>query len=277
MVRQTTPNEMNGYMNMQVMMETSPEIGPQVPQPPQQYAMFRGPSAYVPRTSWLPLAGIGASLGIFLGAVLAVGLAMLTASLLKFSTEEVVFQIIATLVQQVAMIGLTWFAAARYGGYVVDVLALRAPVQGFKAYWVSLLLLALATVGMSTLIHLIGFTVDKDDIKLFEAMFKSNWWWLAVILVGVGAPLSEEFLCRGFLFSALAKSRIGSWGAAVVTSLGFALAHPYSVLAVTQVFVIGMLFSWMLVRTGSLRVTIACHAIFNTLQALMLMHGVTPP
>ena len=268
---------MNEYRYMQVMMEAFPEIVPQPPQPPQQYWMFRGPSAYVARTPWNPVAGIGASLGIFLGAVLAVGAAMLTASLLKYSTEDVVFQIIATLVQQVAMIGLTWFAATRYGGSAFDVLALRAPAQGFKAYWGSLLLLAVVTVGMSTLIHVIGFTVDKDDIKIFESMFKSNWWWLAIVLVGVGAPLSEEFHCRGFLFSALAKSRVGNWGAAVVTSLGFALAHPYSVLAVTQVFVIGMLFSWMLVRTGSLRVTMVCHAIFNTLQALMLMHGVSTP
>lgn len=262
---------------MQVMMDAPPEIVPQVPQPPQKYWLFRGPPAYVAATPWRPLAGIGGSLGIFLGAVLAVGAAMLTASFLKFSTEDVAFQILATLVQQIAMIGLTWFAATRYGGKAVEVLALRAPAQGFKAYWVPLLLLAAVTVVMSTLIHLIGLPVDKNDIKIFESMFKSNWWWLAVILVGVGAPLSEEFLCRGFLFSALAKSRLGNWGAATITSLGFALAHPYSILAVTQVFVIGMLFSWMLVRTGSLRVTMACHAIFNTLQAIMLMHGISTP
>jgi uncharacterized protein len=261
---------------MQVMMEASPEIIPQLPQSPQQYKMFRGPSAYVARTPWSPFAAIGASIGIFAGAVLAVGAAMLAAHFMKIPGESVSVAIIATLVQQVAMIGLTWFAAARYGAAAVDVLALRAPLQGFKAYWVSLLVLALVTIAMSTLIHLIGLPVDKNDIKIFESMFKSNWWWLAIILVGVGAPLSEEFLCRGFLFSALAKSRAGTLGAAILTSLIFALVHPYSILAVTQVFVIGMLFSWMLIRTGSLRVTMVCHSIFNTLQAVMLMHGVTP-
>ncbi|MEQ1698440.1 MAG: CPBP family intramembrane glutamic endopeptidase [Hyphomicrobiaceae bacterium] len=268
---------MNGHKNMQAMMEASPELVPQVPQPPQQYAMFRGPSAYAPKTPWSPLGGIGGSLGIFAGAVLAVGATMFAAPLLSMTPESVSFAIVATLVQQVAMIGLTWFAATRYGGPAVDVLALRAPAQGFKSYWVSLLLLAFVTVAMSILIHLSGFPVDKSDIKIFESMFKSDWWWLAVILVGIGAPLSEEFLCRGFLFSALANSRIGPLGAATVTSLGFALAHPYSILAVTQVFVIGMLFSWMLIRTGSLRVTMVCHSIFNTLQAVMLMNGVNTP
>ena len=262
---------------MQVMMEASPEIVPQVPQSPQQYTMFRGPSAYVAKTPWSPLGGIGASVGIFAGAVLAVGAAMLAANSMNIPAESVSVAIVATLVQQVAMIGLTWFAAARYGASAIDVLALHPPAQGFKAYWVSLFVLAVATVAMSTLIHLIGLPVDKNDIKVFEEMFKSNWWWLAIILVGVGAPLSEEFLCRGFLFSALAKSRVGVLGAATVTSLIFALVHPYSILAVTQVFVIGMLFSWMLIKTGSLRVTIVCHSIFNTLQAVMLMNGVTTP
>lgn len=268
---------MNGHQNMQAMMEASPETIPQVPQPPQQYGMFRGPSAYVPKTPWSPLGGIGGTLGIFAGAVLAVGATMLAAPLLKMAPESVSFAIVATLVQQVAMIGLTWFAATRFAGSAIEVLALRPPAQGFKSYWVSLLLLASMTIAMSTLIHLSGYPVDKNDIKIFESMFKSNWWWLAVILVGIGAPLSEEFLCRGFLFSALAKSRVGPLGAATITSLGFALAHPYSVLAVTQVFVIGMLFSWMLIRTGSLRVTMVCHSIFNTLQALLLMNGITTP
>ena len=43
---------------MQVMMEAFPEIVPQPPQPPQQYGMFRGPSAYVARTPWNPVAGV---------------------------------------------------------------------------------------------------------------------------------------------------------------------------------------------------------------------------
>lgn len=244
---------------------------------PATYRLFSGPGAYMPVTPWSPWGGVAASIGAFLGAVLAVGAGMLVAFRLKFGADDVIVQIMVTLIQQVAMIALTLFAASRYGGKPAGVLALRPAAQGVPAYAVALLLLAGAAVLMTVFIRVVGIPVDKNDIKLFEGMFKSQWWWLAVILVGIGAPLSEELLCRGFLFSALAKSRIGIIGASVITSLIFAVVHPYSIVSVIQVFVIGMLFAWMLVRTGSLRVPIVCHSIFNTLQALALLHGVTPP
>lgn len=237
--------------------------------------MFRGPSAYVPNTPWSPLAGFAASIAVFLGAVLAVALVLIVSK--STSGDEVLTNVLGTLVQQVAMIGLTVFAAARYGARPSDVLALRAPAQGRKAYVVAFLMLVALTVVMNVVVQ----TIDTDqsfkgDIKIYDAMFKSGWWWLTLIVVGIGAPLSEELLCRGLMFSALAKSRLGNWGAAVLTSLAFAIVHPYSLAGVLQVFTIGMLFSWMLIRTGSLRVTMACHALYNSVMAVMLLTGSVP-
>lgn len=245
--------------------------------PPAGYRLFTGPGAYVPITPWSGWGGVAAAIAVFIGAVLAVGAGMLASLQFKLGPDDVIVQIMVTLIQQVAMIALAWYAATRYGGKATDVLALRPPAQGLKSYAAALLLLLAATVVMTTVIRVFDIPVDKNDIKLFEGMFKSQWWWLAVILVGIGAPLSEELLCRGFLFSALAKSRIGILGASIITSLIFAVVHPYSIVAVVQVFVIGMLFAWMLVRTGSLRVTMVCHSIFNTLQALALLYASNNP
>ena len=37
-------------------------------------------------------------------------------------------------------------------------------------------------------------------------------------------------------------------------------------------FLIGLFFSWLLWRTGSLRVPIFCHALYNTLIVVVLRH-----
>jgi membrane protease YdiL (CAAX protease family) len=41
-------------------------------------------------------------------------------------------------------------------------------------------------------------------------------------------------------------------------------------MGIIEVFLIGMFFSWLLWRTGSLRVAIFCHAIYNSLVVLVL-------
>ena len=41
-------------------------------------------------------------------------------------------------------------------------------------------------------------------------------------------------------------------------------------------FLIGLFFSWLLWRTGSLRVAIFCHALYNSLIVLVLRHVPLP-
>src|SRR5262245_60819149 len=102
-------------------------------------------------------------------------------------------------------------------------------------------------------------------------------WALALAVVGLGAPLSEELLFRGFLLSALARSRLGfARGALVTTSLWTALHAGYSLAGILEVFTIGLFFSWLLWRTGSLRVPIVCHALYNALIVLVLRYVPLP-
>ena len=55
------------------------------------------------------------------------------------------------------------------------------------------------------------------DLRPFVQLFGERWV-LALLVVGIGAPLSEELLFRGFLLSALAGSRVGFWGGALITT-----------------------------------------------------------
>ncbi len=89
----------------------------------------------------------------------------------------------------------------------------------------------------------------------------------------IGAPLVEELLFRGALFAAIAQSPFGRWGAVVITSALFGLAHAMTDgwPVVIVLFLMGITLSLLLLRFGSLWVTIACHASWNAVQALALL------
>jgi len=94
---------------------------------------------------------------------------------------------------------------------------------------------------------------------------------LALPGVAIGAPLAEETIFRGQIFTALARTRLGFSGTSVLTSLAWALMHfsePW--LSIAMIFVMGLIFGLMLYRFGSLWVTIACHGAWNLGYALIV-------
>jgi hypothetical protein len=93
--------------------------------------------------------------------------------------------------------------------------------------------------------------------------------------MAVGAPLSEELLFRGFLLGALAQTQLGFIGAALLSTVAWTALHPgYSLVGLLDVLANGLLFCWLLWRTGSLRVPLLCHAAYNGSIVLALLIGV---
>jgi hypothetical protein len=85
-------------------------------------------------------------------------------------------------------------------------------------------------------------------------------------------------LFRGFLLSALARSQLGFAGGTIITTTWWTLLHwGYSAAGIVEVFLIGLFLSWLLWRTGSLRVPIFCHALYNSLIVVFLRHVPLPP
>jgi uncharacterized protein len=240
--------------------------------------LFRGGAAYAPATPWSPWAAVVATVAVFFGAVLATLLVMLAAYLMRMQGPDqgVLITIVGTMIQQVAMIALTFYAAARYGGRTRDVLALQKPANGLSTYLIVFVMLVAGAVIMNNIGRLIDPNMGKLDVKPFQDMLYSRWWWMVYPLVAIGAPLSEELLVRGFLFSAIAKSRLGVMGAGLLTSAAWAAIHFYSPAGMIQVFFIGLFFSWVLARTGSLRVTIIGHGLYNFLMATLLLFNLDP-
>lgn len=90
--------------------------------------------------------------------------------------------------------------------------------------------------------------------------------WVALVMA---APVSEEVFFRGFLFEGIRYTRLGSAGAVIMTSLGWALVHlQYDIYEMTTVFVLGVVLALARLRTNSLYTTIAMHALVNFLATL---------
>ena len=101
---------------------------------------------------------------------------------------------------------------------------------------------------------------------------------LAIPGVALIVPIVEELLFRGAIFSALVNSWFGKSGAVLVTSAVWALVHGATApwLFVGIIFAMGILLGLLLLRFGSLWVTIVCHCVWNALTTLAIFGETTP-
>lgn len=231
---------------------------------------------YVSSTDWNPLPAIVAAM-----AILAV--AFFTAYAIVVGYDRLVglggargylpgeFERLVTIHQVIhqatfdgTIIILTLIAARYLGSRAIDTLALRPPPAGVRVYLTSLLILAAAAaVWFGVFLALLPQEVIRDIVPYRVVMARELSWLMALIYCLL-APVAEELLFRGFLFPALMKSRAGFYGAAIVTSAAWAGLHfERSTLGIVQLFAFGMLLCWLLVKSGSLRIPILCHVVFN--------------
>ena len=245
--------------------------------------LILGKAAYRARTpwgaGWAILAAALITLTGILAAVFYVGAANLTAPAAGPDGPSLQGHVaITTLgVWQATTIALTVLVSALFGGRIRDVLCLHTPVAGLSVYLSAIAAMIVLQIVVSIVQY---FLVSGDmfaDLRPFVDVAVGPNWALALLVVGLGAPLSEELLFRGFLLSALARTRAGFAGAALVsTTLWTALHAGYTLIGIAEVFSIGLFFSWMLWRTGSLRVPIFCHALYNSLIVCMLRFVALP-
>jgi membrane protease YdiL (CAAX protease family) len=97
-----------------------------------------------------------------------------------------------------------------------------------------------------------------------------NGYELALIFVAlvVLAPLVEEILFRGFLFTAFRRT-FGFWIGAVGVSLLFAVAHGQANVGI-DVFVLSMFLCYLREKTDSLWPAVALHALKNLVAFIVL-------
>jgi membrane protease YdiL (CAAX protease family) len=170
------------------------------------------------------------------------------------------------------------------GGNARRHLALGLPELGWLGWIVIPLCFVIVVYVCNTLIVEVSGTdpqayVPNQDEPgeaglVKEAVFgiaAGPWFWLALPGIVFGAPLAEELTFRGQLFSSLASTRLGFIGTTIVTSALWSLLHlTEPLLNVAMVFVMGLLLGWLLVRFGSVWLSLACHGAWNLAMVLLV-------
>lgn len=92
---------------------------------------------------------------------------------------------------------------------------------------------------------------------------------LLVIVVVVGAPIVEELVYRGLLQQS-AAAKLGSFGGLIAASIFFGAIHlrPVELPGLT---IAGLVFGFMLLRTGRIGAPIVTHAAFNATGIVALL------
>jgi len=179
---------------------------------------------------------------------------------------------IATLLGLPVTVGLVVvFAFIRPGIRVADYLGLR-PAR-WKPTALSLLTVFAAGIAFDLLSRWAGRPdVPEFMVRVYQSAGFPPLLWIAVV---IGAPIGEEVFFRGFLFSGLAKSRLGGWGAVVITSLAWASVHvQYDLWDIGYIFCLGLIIGAFRLKTGSLWPPLLMHALVNlvaTIQVALLL------
>jgi membrane protease YdiL (CAAX protease family) len=177
-----------------------------------------------------------------------------------------------TAVQDAAFVIVAVFLAQLGGRKVSAALFGLRPTPLRRA--VALMLLTVAVFVAFSVIW--GAVFDVKEEKLLETLGANESTLLLVlsaVLTCVIAPIGEEFLFRGFIFTALRNWR-GAWTAAVITGALFGLVHIGSAPALDLVplAALGVGLCLLYRATGSLYPCIAAHALNNSLAFGGLEH-----
>lgn len=227
---------------------------------------------------WSPLLAVSAAVAIVAVSLLA-GNVLVAAvrslgegAAITSDMPQAAAVVLFLLGMQVTVIALTLIAATWDAGQVQQRLVLMPSPKGVRGYLEALLGAFLLMSVYTAIVFMLGLRDLVTDLKPFIQLLRSPAWLPAIMAVAIGAPLSEELLFRGFLLPALSRSRLGFKGASVLTTLAWTAMHAgYSAAGMIEVFLVGLYLSWLLWRTGSLRVPLVCHAATNTLVVAALL------
>jgi membrane protease YdiL (CAAX protease family) len=165
-------------------------------------------------------------------------------------------------------IGVVAFAVHNAGCRFPEYLGLHIPERRFVL--TGLLALAILIPLVDLVSWFAGFAVTPQFVvEIYRSARDSGALLLLTVALVFAAPAVEEILFRGFLLPGLAASWMGPGGAILLTSAVWTLLHAqYQPFYLIQIMVLGIVFGWLRLQSGSTSLTIGLHGILN-LTALL--------
>lgn len=128
-------------------------------------------------------------------------------------------------------------------------------------------------LGVLAFAAAVGFSLLFGSVSFAGISGNTNALLIVALLLGYAVQgFSEEFLCRGYLMTALGRS-MPLWMAVVSSAFAFAALHVgntgYSLIAFVNVFLFGVLMALYMIRRGSLWGAAALHAAWNFAEGVL--------
>lgn len=153
---------------------------------------------------------------------------------------------------------------------------------GFRAFTLYSALQGLAILIVFTIINeVLSVYFDRDPMDFVAPLFAStDSKWLLIVVIVLVAPLYEELVFRGLLWSAIAEQfdrRRGIIIASVVTSLIFAFIHQqYQLYEMGAIAVLALIFCYVRVKSSSILLPMLLHVVNNGLAMVMYLNMMGP-
>lgn len=149
---------------------------------------------------------------------------------------------------------------------VRDVLSIR------KIKWSTffgVIAFTMAASPLVTLINLVSQLFVENTVSANSDQFLSLHPMLLIFFVGILAPICEETVFRGAIFSGMKKEG-NVFKAIIASGLLFGLLHM-NINQASYAFVIGVLLGFLVEATGSIFSSILFHVLVNSTNAIMMI------
>jgi membrane protease YdiL (CAAX protease family) len=163
-----------------------------------------------------------------------------------------------------ATLAALWLAIRLTSTPIAEYLALRW--SPWKDAAIGAVGLVAVVMGWELLSRVTGRTSSPDFmVDVMKSAQSDGALWLLILGFSVAAPVSEEFLARGFLYYGWSKTFLKVPGAICLSSLVWTALHLqyYDWFSFSEVFSLGLWLGYLRYRSQSIWLTIVLHGLNN--------------
>jgi membrane protease YdiL (CAAX protease family) len=163
-----------------------------------------------------------------------------------------------------ATLAALWPAIRLTSTPIAEYLALRWP--SWKEFLIGAVGLVVLVMGWEFLSRVTGRASSPDFmVDVMKSAQSDGALWLLILGFSVAAPVSEEFLARGFLYYGWSETFLKVPGAICLSSLVWTALHLqyYDWFSFSEVFSLGLWLGYLRYRSQSIWLTIVLHGLNN--------------
>jgi membrane protease YdiL (CAAX protease family) len=234
---------------------------------PSVRSLFRRPELRTPASRlWTTLAGTSAVLGLsqVLGVFAAAAIVGIPFAELRDSsrilTDGTLVSVASMMTAVLSTAMILFYVRLREDSRVSSYLGMQGLSSRDLLTWLGVAALLLTAQMVSSV--LLAIPTPEFLLTAYRTAHPVLLLWVAVV---VAAPISEEILFRGFLFTRLREQQLSVFASVGITAVTFAACHlgQYDAWGMANLVILGILLGLARASTGSTWAGIAVHSFTN--------------